>query len=74
MAMTGGEQTSIETRWGLNLGDNRPKTSKACIVHLITLQLMIMRHTGVTGTQFQTAFDDALDFVNSKTEDARGLR
>jgi hypothetical protein len=74
MAVTAQEQTALETRWGMNLGDNRPKVTKALLVHVMTLQLIVMRHTNTNAQQFQTAFDDALALVNSKTEDSRGLK
>lgn len=76
MAVSAQENTNLSNRWGITLGDARPKTSKALLVNVITIQLLLIRNQTVntTGNQFDTAWNDALAWVNSLIEDARGLR
>jgi hypothetical protein len=76
MAVSAQENTNLSNRWGVTLGDSRPKTSKALIVNVAAIQLLLIRNQTVntTGNQFDTAWNDALAWVNTMTEDARGLR
>lgn len=74
MAMTQPELNAMDTRWQVTAGDNRPKFSKVSLVHMIAMELVLFRKGVFTANEHDTAMTDAIGYVNSKTEDARGLR